>query len=495
MPQVTTHAYIINNRFNNNPCDVPIVCGNYSVLGYGWFVRVSNVFSNGCGGYFEIGTEIPENYTVGHDPSEFIKLLHVQSGSTNIWVSQTVDELINLCKCTPTNFTLIVDNGDGTYTAIFPTGSGLSNVTWGSGGGSGFDGEVLISADLPDPTLHTDEIWFVKTGVDAGPYYSDGVTWFSPLTNILLDINNLQTDVNILLANGFKITYYEIVSGASGTITPPVGSTFNSDEFGNSGNSILSKINVANKPTFESPQTAGGVVVTANLNTVTGAWTASGVYTDPQVALIYSIGVPAQFLSNLNNFYIIETVEINNPSALLKVDDTNVGLTLTGNASVALLQPITIAVNWIGTLADGRIASAATWNAKVSPSRNINTTAPIVGGGDLSADRTISTLMNTNKLIGRGSLGAGVMEEITLGTNLSLAGNTLNAANPAPALTNAHIFVGNGSNVATDVAMSGDTTIDNLGAVTIGVNKVNYDKLDVEGELAIIAAFRFLSRN
>ena len=43
--------------------------------------------------------------------------------------------------------------------------------------------------------------------------------------------------------------------------------------------------------------------------------------------------------------------------------------------------------------------------------------------------------------------------------------------------------------------MSGDTTIDNLGAVTIGVNKVNYDKLDVEGELAIIAAFRFLSRN
>jgi hypothetical protein len=36
--------------------------------------------------------------------------------------------------------------------------------------------------------------------------------------------------------------------------------------------------------------------------------------------------------------------------------------------------------------------------------------------------------MATNKLVGRGTAGTGVMEEITLGTNLSLSGNTLNAA-------------------------------------------------------------------
>jgi hypothetical protein len=41
------------------------------------------------------------------------------------------------------------------------------------------------------------------------------------------------------------------------------------------------------------------------------------------------------------------------------------------------------------------------------------------------------------------------------------------------ALTSAHIFVGNGSNVATDVAMSGDVTIDNTGATTIGAKKVD----------------------
>jgi hypothetical protein len=44
-------------------------------------------------------------------------------------------------------------------------------------------------------------------------------------------------------------------------------------------------------------------------------------------------------------------------------------------------------------------------------------------------------------------------------------------------LTNTHIFVGNASNVATDVAMSGDTTISNTGVVTIGANKVTNAKL------------------
>jgi len=135
---------------------------------------------------------------------------------------------------------------------------------------------------------------------------------------------------------------------------------------------------VANKPTLESPKTAGGVVVTANLNTVTGAWTASGVYTDASVALIYSISVTDQFKPNLNQFYVIEEVQI------------------------------------------GKLSQV---------------------------------------------------------------------------LTNGHIFVGNANNIATDVAMSGDTTIDNLGAVTIGPNKVTYTKVYNGLQLAEIAAMRFLSRN
>lgn len=56
---------------------------------------------------------------------------------------------------------------------------------------------------------------------------------------------------------------------------------------------------------------------------------------------------------------------------------------------------------------------------------SVGATAPITSSG--GSTPVISTSMNTNKLIGRGTAGVGVMEEITLGTNLSLSGTTLNA--------------------------------------------------------------------
>jgi hypothetical protein len=54
------------------------------------------------------------------------------------------------------------------------------------------------------------------------------------------------------------------------------------------------------------------------------------------------------------------------PAALTKVDDTNVTLTLGGTPTTALLQSTSLTLGWTGTLADARIASAATWNAKQS---------------------------------------------------------------------------------------------------------------------------------
>lgn len=103
-----------------------------------------------------------------------------------------------------------------------------------------------------------------------------------------------------------------------------------------------------------------------------------------------------------------------------KVDDTNVTLAIgsassthtftlgwtgtlaAGRLNSNVVQAITndtnvtgsitaqnLTLGWTGTLADGRIASAATWNAKVAATRSINTTSPLTGGGDLSADRTL----------------------------------------------------------------------------------------------------------
>ena len=59
---------------------------------------------------------------------------------------------------------------------------------------------------------------------------------------------------------------------------------------------------------------------------------------------------------------------------------------------------------------------------------SVGAIGPITSSGGTTP--TVSTSMNTNKLIGRGTAGVGVMEEISLGTNLALLGTTLNASVP-----------------------------------------------------------------
>lgn len=52
-------------------------------------------------------------------------------------------------------------------------------------------------------------------------------------------------------------------------------------------------------------------------------------------------------------------------------------------------------------------------------------------------------------------------------TDAAISGANLKALFASSTLTSAHIYVGNGSNVATDVAVSGDATLANTGALTV----------------------------
>lgn len=175
---------------------------------------------------------------------------------------------------------------------------------------------------------------------------------------------SLNNRVTNLENNVYKITYYEIVSGTSGSITIPTGATINEGEFGTSGNSILSKINVEDKPTYSSPLTSGNVVVTANLN-IDGTWTASGTYTDAEVALVYSIDIKAIDYHNLDNFYIINSERIDGTGGSGSGSVTSVGLTMPTAFTVSN-SPITssgdIAVTGAGTTSqyirgDGTLAT------------------------------------------------------------------------------------------------------------------------------------------
>lgn len=75
--------------------------------------------------------------------------------------------------------------------------------------------------------------------------------------------------------------------------------------------------------------------------------------------------------------------------------------------------------------------------------------------------------------------GSGNPARVIIDAPLQLIGNHLKDTSTSTGggggmipLTNAHVYVGNASNVATDVAVSGDVTITNTGATAIGTNKV-----------------------
>jgi hypothetical protein len=203
------------------------------------------------------------------------------------------------------------------------------------------------------------------------------------------------------------------VSGTSGSLTIPTNSTINSNEFGLSGNAILSKIDGSNKPTYESPKTVGGVVVTATLNPTTGAWTSSDSYTDATVALIYSIKIKSIYYSNLNYDRIIESVAlaVTKTSDLINDgDDGNKFISLNDLPSNLILYATTAASD-IPTYV--KLVSSIT-----DPS--YNTVAVNVSTGSITTtNQFISSLItSTNVIVGN----PGVINISTIGNIRRTAG-------------------------------------------------------------------------
>ena len=115
----------------------------------------------------------------------------------------------------------------------------------------------------------------------------------------------------------------------------------------------------------------------------------------------------AQSASYVQTAQTAQTASYIFPSSLTKVDDTNITLTLSGSPTSSLLQPVTLTLGWTGSLADSRIASAATWNAKQNALTN-----PITGTGENNRIPTFNgttSLTSTSTFTFDGtSLGVGI---------------------------------------------------------------------------------------
>ncbi|HTH22214.1 MAG TPA: hypothetical protein VL854_08355 [Nitrososphaeraceae archaeon] len=118
----------------------------------------------------------------------------------------------------------------------------------------------------------------------------------------------------------------------------------------------------------------------------------------------------------------------------------------------------TLTIN--GTALD--LSSDRSWS--VGTVTNIATSG-LISGGPISTTGTITTSMNTNKLVGRGSIGIGVMEEITLGTGLSFTGTTLNAT---ASVTPAALTKIDDTNVTVTLGGSPTTALLQAASLTLG---------------------------
>jgi len=82
---------------------------------------------------------------------------------------------------------------------------------------------------------------------------------------------------------------------------------------------------------------------------------------------------------------------------------------------------------------------------------SVTATSPITSSGGTTP--VISTSMGTNKLIGRSTAGTGVMEEITIGSGLSLSGGTLSSTSTSPLTTKGDLYTFNSTNTRLPVGL------------------------------------------
>ena len=103
---------------------------------------------------------------------------------------------------------------------------------------------------------------------------------------------------------------------------------------------------------------------------------------------------------------------------------------------------------------------------------NVSGDATVAAGGALTiANTAVETAMIADDAVDADKLAANAV------VNASIASNAAIAHSKLAALAATKVLVGNGSNVATEVALSGDVTMDNAGAVTIGTGVVEHAML------------------
>ena len=168
-------------------------------------------------------------------------------------------------------------------------------------------------------------------------------------------------------------------------------------------------------------------------------------------------GTASQYIRGDGTLATFPTIPSFTPSALTKVDDTNVTLTLGGTPATALLQSTSLTLGWTGTLADSRITSATTWNNKVT---SLSSGTGISIGGTTTVPIVTNTAPDQTVVL-------------TPSTGISVTGTypSFTIINTAPSTTSGTV-----TSVATGTGLTGGT-ITSAGTIALNTKLSPLDSL------------------
>ena len=195
---------------------------------------------------------------------------------------------------------------------------------------------------------------------------------------------------------------------------------------GGSGGRIKADLLTSTQRTYQLPDASGTFALTSDIPIPTLDYVLAEGNTSLSDAYIGALGVwdnaNAGYMpiSAVDNSFVFKDSTADKILAM----EQGVFSLFKDNIIAANLYPtlLTTARNYNFPDASGTIALTSDLTGYVT---SVGAIGPITSSGGTTP--TISTSMSTNKLIGRSTAGTGVMEEITIGTGLTLSGGTLNA--------------------------------------------------------------------
>lgn len=270
-----------------------------------------------------------------------------------------------------------------------------------------------LTGSYPNPTL-------AATGVTAGTY-GDA----THVAQLVLDAKGRATSAAAVAISGAAPT-----GAAGGDLT----GTYPNPTLAAIG-SATGPLGTALRVPVVTIDAKGRVTALTDIAVALGA-TGDATGTLPGALTLASVGPGAT--GPLGTALRVPVVTIDAKGRVTGLSDIAIALGATGDATGTLPGALTLAS--VGPGATGPLGSA--------------TTVPVV---TIDAKGRVTGLTSATILIPESAV-----------TNLT----TDLAAKQSTTLTSAHILVGNGSNVATDVAVTGDVTITNAGVTAIGATKV-----------------------